>query len=448
MTSTPEDRDTPAAGAGPVQEPPAAEPTVSEPPAPEPPAAPGATASATLGTSASPVYGGQDTQPLAGTAPTQPLPPAGDTQPLTWAAPAPTAPLPAATGAPAPTSAPQDPWAVRADATSGASASPYGAAPTPPPLGSGGATPPPPGVGGAAPTYGTPPPPPGPGYGAAPPAGPGYGAPAGPGPWGPPATPVDGLAIASVITSGAGLLLMLGAPGPIGIGLGIGSLARIKRTGARGRGLAITGIVLGAVGTLVLGFMVWLFVTLVAWGQSTAQQASDALGSDSLEQLLEDLQSGSGSSGSGELDGLFDDLQEQLDQLDQGTGSDASGTLPQYTLPQDVAAGTCYSTFPGYYDLSDAIPLPCDVEHDAEVVALVTATGAPATDLSADDPVMTTALDECAAAIDAIDPGLLERGYADVWLPHPDQVAAGQLVGYCIVEDDAPRTGSLLGATP
>ena len=61
---------------------------------------------------------------------------------------------------------------------------------------------------------------------------------------------------------------------------------------------------------------------------------------------------------------------------------------------------------------------------------------------------MTAALDECAAAIDAIDPGLLERGYADVWLPHPDQVAAGQLVGYCIVEDDAPRTGSLLGATP
>jgi hypothetical protein len=441
MTSTPEDRETPDAGAGPVQEPPAAEPTVSEPPAPEPSADEPST-SAAWGTSSSPVYGGAaETQPLAGAAATQPLPPAGDTQPLSWTAPAPTTPLPAA-GA-AETGAPQDPWSVRTDATTGAPSSPYGPAPTPPPSAPGYGTPPP-----AAPGYG--PPPQAPGYGTPPPAGGGYGPPpVAPGPWGPPAAPVDGLAIASLITSGAGLLLMLGAPGPIGIGLGIGSLARIKRTGARGRGLAITGIVLGGVGTIVLGFMIWLFVALATWGSSTAQQASEAFGGQSLEQLLQDLEDSSGSgSGSSDLDNLFGDLQDQLDQLDDGTGGDSAAALPTYTLPQDVALGTCYEILPGYYDLSDAVVVPCEQEHQAEVVALLTATGAPATDLSADDPVMSAALDQCTAAIDAIDPGLRPRGYYDAWLPHPDQVAAGQLVGYCIVEDDAPRTGSLLGATP
>ncbi|MFB9955876.1 DUF4190 domain-containing protein [Cellulomonas denverensis] len=60
--------------------------------------------------------------------------------------------------------------------------------------------------------------------------------------------------------------LLLAAP--VGLGLGIWSLSRIRRTGAEGKGLAITGVVLGGVGTLGLvllallfGFLFWAFST-------------------------------------------------------------------------------------------------------------------------------------------------------------------------------------------
>ncbi|MBF0689352.1 MAG: DUF4190 domain-containing protein [Cellulomonas sp.] len=462
MTSTPDDRapePTEGSGTESVPEPPAPEgqasaPGPQVPPPGENPAPPTAPDSASWGTPASPVYGGGTPAPAAGD--TQPISTGlNDTQPLAWGAPVPPALVP---GVAAPFAAPTG---------TSTSTSPYGA-----PVAAGPPVPPAPSghdpYAAPVPVYGTPPapgagqPPYGgqPGYGSQPPYGaqpgygsqPSYGAPAY-GPPGqphgyPPAAPTDGLAVASLVTSVGGLVLLAGAPGPIGVGLGIGALARIRRTGARGRGMAIAGIVVGVVGTIVITAVVLLLLAIAQWGATTAEQANDALGGQDLDQLMDELEGlegleGGGSSGgssSEDLDQLLGELEKQL----EGLGEEQLDVLPSYALPQDVAAGTCWESVPEYYDLSDAVAVPCTQEHEAEVVAVLTATGAPATDLTADDPVVSAAYGECETAVGAIDPGLLAWGVLDVWLPHPDQVAAGQAVGYCVYEDVSGSDASLV----
>lgn len=82
-----------------------------------------------------------------------------------------------------------------------------------------------------------------------------YGSPS-PYPYAPPPAPgTDGLAIASLVTGILSLAL-------IAIGLGIAALQRIKRTGRSGRGLAIAGIILGALGTVGWAVLIWLVVVL------------------------------------------------------------------------------------------------------------------------------------------------------------------------------------------
>ncbi|MGN0111036.1 MAG: DUF4190 domain-containing protein [Cellulosimicrobium funkei] len=93
------------------------------------------------------------------------------------------------------------------------------------------------------PGYAAPPGPaayPAPGHGGYPPP---YGAPYAP----PPRT--NGLALASMIVSIASLVLCAGFPGLVGLVLGIVALNQVMRDGTRGRGFAVTGIVVGAVGT-------------------------------------------------------------------------------------------------------------------------------------------------------------------------------------------------------
>ena len=74
------------------------------------------------------------------------------------------------------------------------------------------------------------------------------------------APPTDGMAIASFATSAAGLLFFAGVPGPVGLGLGIAALRRIKVSGKSGRGWAIAGIVVGALGILWLLAIIAYFV--------------------------------------------------------------------------------------------------------------------------------------------------------------------------------------------
>ncbi|RKE21746.1 DUF4190 domain-containing protein [Streptomyces sp. TLI_171] len=156
---------------------------------------------------------------------------------------------PDATEAPAPpapsdrpvSQEPANPWAVAAPSPVAAAPgpvpgpNPWAVAGTQQPWGSGALPPPAAGAPGA------------PGWGAQPgfPAQPGYpGYPAGP--QAPRSLYTNGLAIASLVT---GLICCVGF---IAIGLGIGALKQIKRTGERGKALAVVGIVTGSIWLLVM----------------------------------------------------------------------------------------------------------------------------------------------------------------------------------------------------
>ncbi|WP_280468363.1 DUF4190 domain-containing protein [Nocardia cyriacigeorgica] len=100
---------------------------------------------------------------------------------------------------------------------------------------------------------------------------PGYGYPyqAGYQPYGMPPVGTNGMAIGSLITSCIGLLCCgLLVPGLVGLVLGLVALNQIKQTGQEGRGLAIAGISVGAVG-LVIGILYWILNIVGAvsgWG--------------------------------------------------------------------------------------------------------------------------------------------------------------------------------------
>ena len=81
------------------------------------------------------------------------------------------------------------------------------------------------------------------------------------------------MAIASFVTSTAGLLFFGGLPGPVGLGLGIAALRRIKVSGKAGRGWAIAGIAVGAVGILwmlaIAAYIVFVFWLIGSTGSSS-----------------------------------------------------------------------------------------------------------------------------------------------------------------------------------
>lgn len=93
---------------------------------------------------------------------------------------------------------------------------------------------------------------------------------AAPGTWGPPpmwAPPprTDPLAITSLVLGLVGLLLFPLVLSQVALALGIAAVRRVRRTGEEGFGLAVTGIVAGAVGTLVVLALVGLFASVAWW---------------------------------------------------------------------------------------------------------------------------------------------------------------------------------------
>lgn len=110
---------------------------------------------------------------------------------------------------------------------------------------------------------GYPPPPPG-GYSSPPPPPGGYGYPPPP-----QAVGTNGMAIASLVCSVFGWVCLIGSI--LGLVFGFIALGQIKRTGQRGRGLAIAGIVIGAVGTVLCIGWVLLYA-----GGSMSQTHSSA----------------------------------------------------------------------------------------------------------------------------------------------------------------------------
>jgi hypothetical protein len=89
----------------------------------------------------------------------------------------------------------------------------------------------------------------------------------------PPISGTNGMAIAAMVCGICGFLCLL--PGLVGIILGIVSLPQIKRTQQSGRGMAITGIVVGSL--WILAFILLLF--LGHHGQQVGNSGSTGNGS-------------------------------------------------------------------------------------------------------------------------------------------------------------------------
>jgi hypothetical protein len=216
------------------------------------------------------------------------------------------------------------------------------------------------------------------------------------------------------VTSIVGLVAFVGIPSPVGLGLGIASLRRIRRTGAGGRGVALGGVIVGAVGTLLL---LGLIATGI-WGVLMYQNN---------EEFRNDFDQG---------------------YAGQADGTSGSGTeeVPYYALRTDLAVGTCIEAYPTEYDMSDAVLVDCAAPHDTEVVGTVPL-DVPVTS-DPDDAEYAAAVDRCFAQIEAAAPGLLDTdGFADVYTPHPDDFAApGGDAGWCVfVSDGTNLRGSIAG---
>ena len=247
------------------------------------------------------------------------------------------------------------------------------------------------------PPYGTTP------YGATPygtPPYPGY--PAGQTPYAYGAPPTEGMAVASLVTSLVGMFALGGLSGPVGLGLGIAALKRIRVSGKSGRGLAIAGIVTGALGTVeLLVIIAWLvFVGTFLASLATTDGWSDGQGSDSSSS-------------------------------DGGTDGDTQGTLPDYTLRTDLAVGDCLDVYAYEYDMSDTNPVDCAVPHEGEVVAVIPLSGPVTTDLDADDPAWEAAWESCDAQTEALLPGYSNTGDAYLYYPHPADFTSGSTTAYC-----------------
>ena len=65
----------------------------------------------------------------------------------------------------------------------------------------------------------------------------------------------------------AALIVSLVSCGPIGLILGIISLRQLKTSGEQGRGMALAGTIIGAIGTIawiaLIAFWIWIAVDIV-----------------------------------------------------------------------------------------------------------------------------------------------------------------------------------------
>lgn len=98
-----------------------------------------------------------------------------------------------------------------------------------------------------------------------------YGSGARPGAWGPPPQwgpppRTDGLAVTALVLGIAGVLLFPLVVSQVALALGIVGARRVRRTGDQGFGLAVAGIVLGALGTVGVLLLAGLFATFAWWG--------------------------------------------------------------------------------------------------------------------------------------------------------------------------------------
>ncbi len=212
-----------------------------------------------------------------------------------------------------------------------------------------------------------------------------------------------------MVTSIAGLVVFGGLPGVVGLGLGIAALKRIGKSGKRGRGMAIAGIVVGSVGILYAIFLAFVIVSAI-----TSANWDDTY---------------SYSSGQGESDS-------------------SDGVMPDYTLRTDLQVGDCLDYYPDEWDMSDAAVVDCSVPHEGEVVALITMAGPGSTDLNAYDPAWEEASGACTEQSEELMRDRTADGEAVLWAPHPDDFASGGTTAYCtFFTYEEPLVGSAVEHT-
>jgi hypothetical protein len=218
---------------------------------------------------------------------------------------------------------------------------------------------------------------------------------------------MDGLAIASLVTSCAGLVVGISAP--VGIGLGIASLRKIRRTGARGRGLAWAGIAVGSVITLVIVGFFLLVLGLVAFNQN----------------------------GNGSVSTAWSTSNDA-----QGNASDQGTYL---AFDEVLQPGDCLDAIPEP-ELTDVSFVDCTTPHVAEILSLAPFTESPA----ASDSAYGAAFTDCDDLVDSTAPGARASGVvsADVWAPSDPDWADGARSGYCVLTSGPGMlTGSALDDT-
>lgn len=206
--------------------------------------------------------------------------------------------------------------------------------------------------------------------------------------WPQPRPRLEGTAVAALVTGLLGL-------GPVAVALGVVALARTRRRGTRGRALAVTGVVLGAVGTVVIGVVVVLALA--------ALTATRPLGEVSE---------------------------------------------PQTAHVQQLRPGHCLSALPGDGLVSSVQVVPCDHQHTAEVVH----------EGELDTWRSQAAADQAGAALcrAALTGGVLSEAQLDagvewvVWTPTAGSWRGGDRAVLCVAHaPGVPLVGSLLdGVVP
>lgn len=228
-----------------------------------------------------------------------------------------------------------------------------------------------------------PPPPP-------PPAGPGGGRSTDPGfapgtyqapGWQPPRPRTEPLAVASVP---AGALL-----GPVGIGLGAAALSRVRAHRTRGRGLAVTGMVVGAVATVG-----WLAGAVGWW---------------------------------------------QLEEARAPLAGDVAA--PSTVHARQLVLGSCLDELPPDGEVDRVRVVPCADEHRAQVVAR--------TDFGPDEtwPGADAATARVARVCgpETLGPDAPADVARVVWAPTEASWRDGDRTGLCLAASDEPLPADLLG---
>ncbi|HET6985493.1 MAG TPA: DUF4190 domain-containing protein, partial [Kribbella sp.] len=204
----------------------------------------------------------------------------------------------------------------------------------------------------------------------------------------------NGMATAALATGIGGIFFGLAAP--VAIGLGIAALLQLRKRPAKGKGMAIAGLVIGSLTTI--GYLV-LFGALIAYGSSVDE--------------------------------------------DYGAPGPASSSPADITYVEYLAVGDC---FDDGEDENEVIRKPCGEPHDAEVVADVTL---PAGPYPGDKGVRKASQSSCAQEFGEYvgtpeDESELESAY---WSPDEDLWNHNDRVVICAAYGpaDEPLIGSVKG---